>query len=453
MVGAELAEEKLGELMARLAPCFTRREPRLQAARYVRALMSGLPRKNGWTIAAEAGDRTPDKMQRLLSHASWDTLAAMREIGGFVTAYLDEAAGPGTLRVFAVDETGQQKKGTRTAGVKRQHMGCADGVANGINTVHVSYATPAGHALIGAREWIPEEQIADPRCRQAMGLPQDLVFKTKPQLATEILAECLAGGTAIPWAAADEVYGNNPGLRGFCERERIGYVLRVPSNFHLTLDGGIRLTAAQAVSGALGKTTGWWQTRSAGTGTKGQRLYRWAWIATASPGHTLLVRKHLITGELAFIYCHVPQGRPASLPVLVAVAGLRWPAGEDFEFGKDYFGLDQSQVRLYTAILRHTVLAMAALAVCAVTAALAQNQTDTQAPPPASPNDPPPQDPGLIPLTVNAVKRLFNLLTRLPRSLGHHLHWDQWTRRHQARSRWFHQRTRLRRQQTIPYIT
>ena len=82
------------------------------------------------------------------------------------------------------------------------------------------------------------------------------------------------------------------------------------------------------------------------------------------------------------------------------------------QFGKDYFGLDQSQVRLYTAILRHTVLAMAALAVCAVTAALARNQTDTQAPPPASPNDPPPQDPGLIPLTVNAVKRLFNLLSQ-----------------------------------------
>ena len=73
------------------------------------------------------------------------------------------------------------------------------------------------------------------------------------------------------------------------------------------------------------------------------------------------------------------------MPVLVAVAGLRWPVEEDFEFGKDYFGLDQSQVRLYTAILRHTVLAMAALAVCAVTAALARNQTDTQAPPPASP--------------------------------------------------------------------
>ena len=112
-----------------------------------------------------------------------------------------------------------------------------------------------------------------------------------------------------------------------------------------------------------------------------------------------------------------------------------------------------SQVRLYTAILWHIVLAMAALAVCAVTAALVRHDTDTQAPPPASPADEPPEDPGLIPLTVNAVKRLFNLLTRPLHFIGHHVYWDWWSRRHQARSRWFHQRTRLRRQQAIPHIT
>ena len=67
---------------------------------------------------------------------------------------------------------------------------------------------------------------------------------------------------------------------------------------------------------------------------------------------------------------------------------------------KDCFGLDQSQVRLYTAIARHTVLVMAALAACAVTAALLRDRTDTQAPPPARPDQPPPADPGMIPLTV-----------------------------------------------------
>ena len=67
---------------------------------------------------------------------------------------------------------------------------------------------------------------------------------------------------------------------------------------------------------------------------------------------------------------------------------------EDFEFGKDCFGLDQSQVRLYTAIARHTVLVMAALAICAVTAALLRRRTDTQHPPRHSRTSPRPPTPG-----------------------------------------------------------
>jgi hypothetical protein len=84
---------------------------------------------------------------------------------------------------------------------------------------------------------------------------------------------------------------------------------------------------------------------------------------------------------------------------LIRAAGLRWPVEETFELGKDCFGLDQSQVRLHTAIARHTVLVMAALAICAVTAALLRDGTSTQAPPPARPDQPPPADPGMIALT------------------------------------------------------
>ena len=82
----------------------------------------------------------------------------------------------------------------------------------------------------------------------------------------------------------------------------------------------------------------------------------------------------------AFHYCHVPGGRPLTLTRLIRAAGLRWPVEEEFRLGKDCFGLDESQVRLYTAIARHTVLVMAALAICAVTAALLRGRTDSQAP-------------------------------------------------------------------------
>jgi hypothetical protein len=147
--------------------------------------------------------------------------------------------------------------------------------------------------------------------------------------------------------------------------------------------------------------------RSAGTGSKGQRWYAWAWLGTASARRHLLIRRHLTTGELAFCYGYLPEGQPASPSRPIRAAGLRWPAEEDFEFGKDCFGLDQSQVRLYPAIARHTVLVTAALAICAVTAALLRRRTSTAAPVPALPDQPPPAQFGMIPLTVPETGRLL----------------------------------------------
>ena len=175
----------------------------------------------------------------------------------------------------------------------------------------------------------------------------------------------------------------------------------------------------------------------------------WAWIATASPRHHLLIRRHRMTGELAFHYCYVPEGQALSLSRLIRAAGLRWPAEENFQFGKGCFGLDQSQVRLHTAIIRHTVLVMAALAICAITAALLRRRTGTQAPAPVRPDQRPPADPGLIPLTVPETGRL---LTHPPPP-GAAGHWLAWRRRHQARSAWYHQRTRLARDAEIAQVS
>jgi SRSO17 transposase len=377
-IGAALARRKRAELLDLLRPCFTRTEPWLQAGKYAAAVMSQIPRRNGWTIAAQIGDRAPDRTQRLLSRAVWDTVAAMAVVRRFAVAGLDEAAcrtgRQRGLAVGAVDETGQVKAGARTAGVKRQYLGCVGKVANGINTVHLAYVRErAGHALIGAREWIPAEHLKDPVKSVVMGLPADLVFRTKGQLAIDILAEALADGVRLDFVCGDEVYGSCTELREFCEDHGQAYVLRVPSSFRLTLASGVTLTCKRAAARLTGRRG--WEVRSAGSGSKGQRWYAWAWLATASARHHLLIRRHLTIGELAFHYCYLPEGQPASPSRLIRAAGLRWPAEEDFEFGKDCFGLDQSQVRLYTAIARHTVLVMAALAVCAVTAALLRRRT------------------------------------------------------------------------------
>jgi hypothetical protein len=126
--------------------------------------------------------------------------------------------------------------------------------------------------------------------------------------------------------------------------------------------------------------------------------------------------------------CCRQDRRTAGAPETVCAAGLRGPAEEDFELGKDCFGLDQSQVRLYAAIARHTVLVRAAMAICAVTAALLRRRTDTQAPAPVLPDQPPPAE------------------------FGSAAHWLDW-RRHQARSRWYHKRTRLARATQIALVS
>jgi len=149
-------------------------------------------------------------MQRLLNRASWDAAAAMSEVRRFAAAGLEAAARRGRrcggLVIAAIDETGQEKTGAATAGVKRQYMGCAGRVANGINTVHVSLVREkTGHALIGARQRIAREHVEDPVTSLVMGLPPDLGFRTKGQLAMDICADCYAGGLSFDFACGDEV--------------------------------------------------------------------------------------------------------------------------------------------------------------------------------------------------------------------------------------------------------
>jgi SRSO17 transposase len=112
---AELARGLRADLLQRLAGCFARREVAAQAGKYIDGLAADLSRKNGWTLAEHAGDYTPDKMQRLLNHAVWDHRQAQQVVREFV---IEHFADPGAALV--IDESGQEKAGAGTVGVKRQ---------------------------------------------------------------------------------------------------------------------------------------------------------------------------------------------------------------------------------------------------------------------------------------------------------------------------------------------
>jgi hypothetical protein len=134
----------------------------------------------------------------------------------------------GKVVIGALDETGQQKKGEAAAGVKRQRLGCAGRVENGINTVRLSYVREgAGHALIGFRQWILGEHIIDPVRSLRMGLPTDLTFRTEGQLVIDICTTAAADGIWPDFYCGDEVCGSCLELRAYFEADQQAYVLRV----------------------------------------------------------------------------------------------------------------------------------------------------------------------------------------------------------------------------------
>jgi len=107
----------------------------------VLGLLAELPRKNCWTIAEHAGDRTPDGMQHLLSRARWDADGVRDDVRSYV---VEELGDPGA--VLVADETGDVKKGTATPGVQRQYTGTAGRIENAQVAVYLGYAAPHGHA-------------------------------------------------------------------------------------------------------------------------------------------------------------------------------------------------------------------------------------------------------------------------------------------------------------------
>jgi len=294
---------------------FGRVEPRRAAREFVLGLLSPSERKNCWWLAENAGHDDPQAMQRLLRTAVWDADAVRDDLRAFVTAQLGRPGG-----VLICDETGFLKKGLRSVGVQRQYSGTAGRIENSQVGVFLSYASPAGRALIDRRLYLPKSWTGDqPRC-MAAGVPADTGFATKPELALEMITEAVAAGTPAAWVTADEAYGDNGAFRAATATLGLGYVLAVSCTHRIPAwPGGKRRLRADRITAAL--PAGCWQRISAGTGSKGPRWYDWAWVSAHQPGHSLLIRRGS-GGELAFYRCWSPA--PVTLATLVHVAGTRW---------------------------------------------------------------------------------------------------------------------------------
>lgn len=412
-----------------MAGRFVRVETRRRTRGFLFGLLAELPRKNCWTIAEHAGDTDPHGMQHLLARASWNTDGVRDDLRDYVSAHLGD-----TDAVLVTDETGDLKKGVCTVGVQRQYTGTAGRIENAQVAVYLTYAGARGHAMIDRELYLPRSWTSDEQRLTEAGVPADIEFATKPALATGMITRALDAGVPARWVAGDEVYGADPGLRAELETRRVGYVLAIGCDRRVPTAAG--LLRADEIAAGLPRRA--WQRLSAGAGAKGQRFYDWALVVHPDPINPagpddpadtqrwwLLVRRHRVTGELAFYRCYAPE--PVPLRELVRVAGRRWTVEESFQAGKGLAGLDEHQVRRWISWQRWTLLAMIAHALLAVIAAREHAQQPTPD--------------GLIALTCNEICRLLPIYLIEPgRTRACSEAWSLWRRRHQHRARTSHYR-------------
>ncbi len=362
--------EALAVLCGRIGKHFGRAEVRKRVGHYLHGLLASVERKNGWQMAEELGEANAHGVQRLLEEADWDEEAVRDELRGYVVEHLGAADG-----ILVVDETGFLKKGKKSAGVARQYSGTAGRRENCQVGVFLLYASAKGAAFIDRALYLPEEWTADRvRCRQA-GIADEVGFATKGELAQQMLGRAFAAGVPADWVVGDTVYGYDE-LRLFLEEQQKNYVVAVPETHMVWVQGRhqpVGLLAALLPEEA-------WVVLSAGEGSKGPRLYEWAWLQLPEQmeGQSQRARWVLIRRSLSDpskrAYYRAAGPAQTTLPELVAVAGSRWKIEEGYEQAKGEVGLDQYEVRAWRAWYRYITLALLAHAALVVMQAQAREQ-------------------------------------------------------------------------------
>jgi len=440
----------LKHLHQRLRPHFARKEPHHHALLYLQAILSEIPRKNGWQIAEHARQPRPYVIQRLLTHAVWDEDSVRDELRSLVQEVLnplppllEEAEKVTPFPVLVLDESGFPKRGRHSAGVGPQYCGLTGRVENCQVGVFLSYVTEAGHALIDRELYLPEDWCCDQPRRRAAHIPDRVSFRTKPELGQRMIQHAQAARLPFRWVVADTVYGHSPDLRTFLEEQGFSYALAVPS---------IEVVCVQTLTGCLLTNVGSiahhlrarnWQRLSQSQGTKGERLFDWAilpWVqaGTLDGRHFLVIRRCLDDPDtLAFYLIFAPP--ITSLSTIVQAIGARWHIEEDLQACKD-LGLDQYEVRSYVGWYRHLTLVLLAYAflvgICgqASTPPPALQECSTALPPST-----------LIALTPSEVRHLLaRLFFPVPSSAKLLCSWSWWRRTHQYWAGYYHRRRRAK---------
>src|SRR3954470_12827515 len=359
----------LREIKQRIRPLFTQERVATNAGLFLEGLLGDEQRKTGWMRAEAAGDPGPWRQQAILGRRDWDADALRDIVRDYVIEHLAEGDA-----VLVIDESGFLKQGTASCGVARQYTGSAGKITNCQIGVFAAYVSTRGHAFIDRQLYLPKAWTDNPERLAAVHVPEDVNFATKPRLAVAMIERAIDAGVPFAWVAADSVYGVG-GVEMALRRAGKGYVLGVASTtqFHSWDKPELVSGTAEAIAATLPASR--WVQLSAGAGTKGPRLYDWAYLEladldaraffdcrSASTMWTrgLLIRRGLSDGKMAFFSTWCPKGTP--MAVLVEVEGRRWAIKDAFETAKTELGLDHNETRIWHGCHRHVSLVMLAFA-------------------------------------------------------------------------------------------
>jgi SRSO17 transposase len=366
----ELWASSLREIKGRIRPLFTQERVAQSAGLFLDGLLGPERRKTGWMRAEAAGDPGPWRQQAILGRGRWEA-DAMRDV---VREYALETLADRDA-VLVIDETGFLKQGKSSCGVGRQYTGSAGKVTNCQIGVFAAYVSQHGHAFIDRALYLPKAWTDDKARLAAAHVPKELGFVTKPRLAVQMIGRAIAANVPFAWVAADSVYGVGE-LETALRRAGKGYVLGVNATHQFHSWGRTPAVSgtAESIAGSLDASA--WHRLSAGPGTKGARLYDWAYLELADLDAAefnkalsgtwtrgLLIRRSLADGKLAFFTTWCPAGTAAAK--LVQVEGCRWAIEDSFETAKTELGLDHNETRSWHGWHRHISLVMLAFAMMA----------------------------------------------------------------------------------------
>ena len=380
------ATKGLARLTSSVREHFQRAAAHRHAVAYVEGLLGEVDRKNGWQLAEYGGYAHPRTIQRVLDRSVWDVEAVRDDLRAQVVAELGDPDG-----VLVVDETGFLKKGTKSCGVARQYSGTAGRIENCQIGVFLGYASPKGRAGIDRALYLPRAWADDQARREAAGVPEAVVFHTKPWLALDMIERALDAGVPARWVVGDAVYGSDGKLRRALEARGQAYALAVKRTEQPTTwppYGPPDQVVVADVAATLGPED--WQRLSGGAGAQGERLYDWAYVPlrpALADGwiHALVIRRSCTDpDEVAYYLIYTPTDTPRV--EIIRAIGARWTIEEVFELATQRVGLDEYEVRSWIGWHRHTTLALLALAALVLGAAKGGAQIPTPTTSPWSPS-------------------------------------------------------------------